>query len=200
MNNKLIVFEGIDGVGKSTLCALLERDLRRRGIPVIRYESVESEKRGYAILKPFIKKNASVDASFLFYLSSAIYKSQAIEKLLRKSWVLCDRYVYSTIAYHSARGVDVAFVRMKELPIRKPDVTFCITVKESIRMARILKKKTKTPEDLRPKRSNNTVGKMESYLKKSSDIVIDNSQQNPKKTLEKILVRLGLSYPQVAGA
>ena len=144
MKNKLIVFEGIDGVGKTTLCQLLERELRKRGIPVIRYESIESKKRGYNVLKPFIKKKTGIYASFLFYLSSAIYKSQTVERLLKTSWVLCDRYVYSTIGYHIARGVRVESVRFKKLPIREPDLTFCVVVKESIRRARILKKRIKT--------------------------------------------------------
>ena len=64
----------------------------------MRYEDYERSDVGFNILKPFIKKNTPIDSSLFFYLASAINKSAMIEKLLKQSWVIADRDVYSTFA------------------------------------------------------------------------------------------------------
>lgn len=108
MKGKLVVFEGIDGVGKSALCRALCDQLRtQKGIPAVVFEDVEDRRSGFNLIKPFIKEQVPATGSFLFYLASAIYKSVLIEKLLRTSWVICDRYIYSTLAYHHTRGVEL---------------------------------------------------------------------------------------------
>jgi len=43
MKNKLIVFEGIDGVGKTTLSKLLRDKLINQGIKTIRFEDIEKK-------------------------------------------------------------------------------------------------------------------------------------------------------------
>lgn len=78
MKHKLIVLEGIDGVGKTTIARLLKEALTRRGIPAMVYEEHEKRDAGFNVLKPFVRKNAPIEASFFFYLASAIYKSQEI--------------------------------------------------------------------------------------------------------------------------
>ena len=45
--NKLIVFEGIDGVGKTTIALELKKVLKRKGVPVIFYEDYESKHSGF---------------------------------------------------------------------------------------------------------------------------------------------------------
>lgn len=110
MKNKLVVFEGIDGVGKTTLSILLRDKLIDQGIKTIRYEDIERENCGFNLIKPFIKTQVPIDSSLLFYIASAIYKSQQIEKLLKHYWVICDRYIYSTFAYHKIRNADFSFI------------------------------------------------------------------------------------------
>ncbi|MDO8499777.1 MAG: hypothetical protein Q7S66_03905 [bacterium] len=55
MKNKLVVFEGIDGVGKTTLCSALKHELAKRGIMAILYEEIENKKSGFNKIKSFIK-------------------------------------------------------------------------------------------------------------------------------------------------
>src|SRR3989338_2243401 len=162
MRNKLIVFEGIDGVGKTTLLRALQNELKKKKIPALLYENTEREYQGYNALKPFIKENASIDASLLFYLSSAIYKSQKIEKLLTKHWILCDRYAYSTLAYHVSRKSRL-FRRLtfNDLCIRKPDYAFLITCEEKKRLQRARMRKVKKLIDSVPKRKGNKIDLME---------------------------------------
>lgn len=188
MKNKLIVFEGIDGVGKTTLSKMLVKALARRGIKSIRYEDLEKKDEGFNLLKPFVKKKASIDSSLFFYLASAIYKSKIIEGLLKKYWVICDRYIYSTLAYHRVNGAKIEFVpKLNELPIISPDFYFLIKVREKIRMTRASKRKRKSKNDLMPKRASNRVTRMEKELERFRPIVIDNSFGDIKVTIQKIL-------------
>lgn len=171
--NKLIVFEGIDGVGKTTVATAIKKLLRKRGIPAILYESYEKKYPYFNKLKSFIK-TTPINASYLFYLSSSIYKSYIIKKLLKKTWIICDRYFYSTIARHMAEGSTVK-IDMDSLQILKPDHAFLLTTQENIRRKRVKYKKHITTSDLVPKISGNFPYKMEKLLKKMDLTEIDNS-------------------------
>lgn len=190
MKNKLIVFEGIDGVGKTTLSRLLRRLLTRKGIKAVRYEDIENKRSGFNALKPFVKKEVAIDASLLFYFASAIDKSQRIEKLLRRRWVICDRYIYSTLAFHAARGAKKSLLDIwLRLPIRLPDILFLITVKEQVRLVRMRRKIDVNANDLVVKARGNIVWHMEKKLKKFKPIIVDNTSNAIGKTLESVFDR-----------
>lgn len=180
MKNKLIIFEGIDGVGKTTLCRELKKELKTRGVEAVFYEDFERKNYGFNILKPFIKKMAelSVDSSFLFYLSSAVYKSAVIEKLLERQWVICDRYVYSTIAYHKIRGCSKNILRaVGAFPIREPDYGFFVTVDDDKRLSRVKGRKNITAADTIPNKKGTHPRRMENEFKKFPLIRISNNTQ-----------------------
>ena len=159
--NKLIVFEGIDGVGKTTIALELKRTLKRKGIPVIFYENYELKHPGFNPLKPLVKK-IPITGSYLFFLSSAIYKSQVIKKLLKKHWVICDRYFYSTMAYHKAKGSNLKIQPLSDL--LKPDYGFLLTIDEQIRQKRARQKSYITKADLVPKNRGSFPYKMENIF------------------------------------
>lgn len=193
MEKRLIVFEGIDGVGKTTLVHALKESLLARGIKVIVYEDVEDTIHGYNQLKPFVKKiveKKSINASLLFYLSSSLYKSELIKDLLKNQWVICDRYVYSTIAKHIAKGCGKILIpNMDIFPILKPDHAFLVTVKEQTRLTRLQFRKKNTKDDL-IKKSRGTVSyRMEAELRKLlPDILINNDDVSSviKKVMKQI--------------
>lgn len=187
MKNKLVVFEGIDGVGKTTLSKLLRDKLANQGIKAVRYEDVEEKNNGFNLIKPFIKTRVSINSSLLFYLASALYKSQQIEKLLKNSWVICDRYIYSTLAYHRVRNADLFLLSdIKRFPIKLPDFLFLIKVNDDIRLQRIKTRSINNAYDFKTKMNRNFVGKMEKEFEKFDPIVIDNSHSTPLETIEKI--------------
>lgn len=170
MKNKLIVFEGIDGVGKTTLAHELKKALTSIGIKTVLYEDTEDTISGYNLLKPFINnevKKKNINASLLFYLSSSLYKSELIKGLLKNQWVICDRYVYSTIAKHLALGCEKKLIpNLNSFPIIKPDYSFLVTVDEKTRLARLKLRSVNTKADL-IKKTKSTLGyKMEKELKK----------------------------------
>ena len=181
--NKLIVFEGIDGVGKTTLALELKKDLMNKGIPVIFYEDYELKHPGFNSLKPLVKK-IPITGSHLFYLASAIYKSQVIKKLLESHWVICDRYFYSTNANHKARGSNLIIPKLDDL--LEPDYCFLLTLDERIRKQRVKQKTHITKLDRVTKKVGSVPYKMEYLLNKMDLIRIDNSAPI-KETLKTII-------------
>ncbi|KKQ02926.1 MAG: hypothetical protein US18_C0008G0014 [Parcubacteria group bacterium GW2011_GWB1_36_5] len=181
--NKLIIFEGIDGVGKTTIALELKKVLKDRGISVVFYEDYESKHPNFNPLKPLVKK-ISVTGSHLFYLASAIYKSQVIKKLLKKHWVICDRYFYSTNASHKAKGSNLKIGPLTDL--LKPDYGFLLTLNEKIRQKRVKQKLQITKMDLIPKKRGSLPYKMENFLRKMGLINIDNSVSF-EETIKKII-------------
>jgi len=179
MKNKLIVFEGIDGVGKTTLAKLLRDNLIKQGFEAVLYEDLEEKNKGFNLIKPFIKEQVSINSSLFFYIASVIHKSQNINELLKKNFVICDRYIYSTIAYHVVRGADKSLINMKKLPIIWPDFLFLIKTQEKIRLERVKKRKKNNICDLKVKTNKNLIGKMEKELENFSPITINNSYNSP---------------------
>lgn len=153
----------------------------------IRYEDLENKESGFNLIKPFIKESTSIDSSLFFYISSAIYKSETIKNLLNEHWVICDRYIYSTLAYHKVRGADISCLQLDLMPIIQADFLFLIKTKEEIRISRLNKRKKSNKADFQPNSSNNSVGKMELELEKFASIVIDNSDNDIQKTVKRIV-------------
>lgn len=177
MKNMLIVFEGIDGVGKTSISKGLCEALINVGVPCLRYEDYEKKEEGFNVIKPFINEKTPIDASLFFFIASAIYKSQEIEKLLQNQWVICDRYVYSTLAYNQARGADTSLVAsLEKLPIIKPDYYFLICTDESVRIKRLAEKQDVELIDFEPKSPGSFFDQVEQNFLKYKPIVLDNSE------------------------
>ncbi len=191
MKGKLIVFEGIDGVGKTSISCAVTRWLNEHNYPAIRYEDYENDTEGFALLKPFIKKSATIDTSLLFYLASSAYKSQVIAKLLKRSWVICDRYLYSTLAYHSVRGADLRMINIPKLPFYKPDHLFLLKVPDKARLLRLKARSSNKKNDFHKNSTRSIFAKTERYYESFDPTIIENSQTidaTLKIILEKIVV------------
>ena len=106
-----ITVEGIEGAGKSTFVGLLEAELRKRGVPLVKTR----EPGGCALgkqIRPLLLntlQNISGRAElFLFLADRAQHVADTIRPALEHGqWVLCDRYADSTIAYQGyGRGME----------------------------------------------------------------------------------------------
>lgn len=129
-NAKFIVFEGIDGAGKTTQIKLLQMALTERGIassisaePTASTLGIEIRK----ILSGEVKKS-TLEMAELFALDRISHNSDpvyGIEKLLSEGvTVISDRYYYSSMAYQGAElGLDcVIELNRPERGIRRPDL------------------------------------------------------------------------------
>lgn len=114
---KFLVFEGIDGAGKTTQMKLLAEFLENRGLPVLCTREPGGTRIG-ARLRELLLDPACHDISprteaFLYAADRAQHVMEKIVPALERGvTVLCDRFVYSTLAYQGwGRGMDMALLR-----------------------------------------------------------------------------------------
>jgi len=113
---KLITLEGLDGAGKSTLAAGLQRELAGRGLRVELLREpggVEVSERIRALVKdPALDVTARAEA-LLYAAARAQLVEQRLQPLLRDgAIVLLDRFIDSSLAYQGAgRSLGVEQVR-----------------------------------------------------------------------------------------
>jgi dTMP kinase len=113
---RLITIEGIDGAGKTTLAAALERELGDRGIDVRLLREpggVRAAERVRELVKdPELQIGARAEA-LLYAAARAQLVDEAIAPLLDGgTWVVLDRFVDSSLAYQGGgRELGVRAVR-----------------------------------------------------------------------------------------
>lgn len=103
MSGVFVVFEGIDGVGKSTVCAAVAERLRARGLGV----TVTAEPT-HGGIGAFIRSGGAGHVSqrteaLLFVADRNDHTERIVREVDSGRVVLCDRYFASTVAYQSAK-------------------------------------------------------------------------------------------------
>ncbi len=198
-----IVFEGIEGSGKSYLSKKLYKALKKKGGSVILTRepggTKRSEKIRQIILNDyFLKKNKE---KFHKYTDTLLYlaaRNEHIQNkikpaLLRKKIVICDRFVDSTFAYQvCGKGVNKKFIddiHKQILGKIKSDITFVLKANINKALQRLKKRKIKNRYDKFSKEFYNRAQKAFIRIAKKSRknyYILDNSN-NDKKIEEKIL-------------
>lgn len=138
---KFLVFEGLDGAGKSTLIKKVQEELSRRGVT---YQQVRdpggpsvSERLREIILDPDEKPLEKTEVLMYQAARAELVGKQIAPALKQGQWVLSDRFYSSTIAFQSeARGLDrtaIDWLNNYACSGLKPDLVIFIdiTVEES---------------------------------------------------------------------
>ncbi|MDD4239391.1 MAG: dTMP kinase [Desulfotomaculaceae bacterium] len=113
MNGKFLVFEGIDGSGKTTQLKLLGDKLSTRGYPVLYTREPGGTRIGETVrellLDPQHSELVPVAEALLYAAARAQHVAQVIMPALQEGKiVLCDRFLDSSLAYQGfGRGLDV---------------------------------------------------------------------------------------------
>lgn len=115
MNGLFIVFEGVEGSGKSTQAALLGEWLAERGVPHV----VTREPGGTALgeeIRSLLLEGGAVPARaelLLVLAARAVFVEEVVQPALAAGRVVvCDRYALSTLAYQGyGRGLPLETVR-----------------------------------------------------------------------------------------
>ena len=138
----LIVFEGIDGTGKSTQCKEMEVYLNKIGIPVSRFREPTGGVWGQKIRKILTVGRGDVtreeELSWFIEDRREDVKNNITPSLSANKVVLLDRYYYSTAAYQGALGLDPgSILRENENFAPIPDRTYIFTAPPEECLARI---------------------------------------------------------------
>ncbi len=144
MRGRFIVFEGIDGAGKTTQIKMLAERLEAQGRTV----HITAEPTGSVTGKMLRRalsgedKRTTAEMAALFVLDRINHNvgEGGIEELLAKGVdVICDRYYYSSLAYQGSQ-TDFSWVRDMNLhcpEIRKPDICVFLDLEPKVSLARI---------------------------------------------------------------
>ncbi|MDW8033890.1 MAG: dTMP kinase [Nitrososphaerota archaeon] len=141
-----IVFEGINGSGKTKHVHAFISELRRRGKKVKLYEYPDKAGIFGRPIKTFLNKDVEIspESQFLLFLADIMKDQDSIKRDIEKGyWVVADRYVLTTVAFQRI-NYNKAKELLSTLPIIKPDYIVYLTISPEIAMERIKGKKRYT--------------------------------------------------------
>lgn len=126
-----IVLEGLDGAGTTTQASRLQEALETRGITV-EATSEPSDGPIGRTLREHIRGTidlAPETAALAFTADRADHLHRVIRPALDSGrWVVCDRYLLSTLAYQGTEGVDPEWVLGASRSFDVPDLTILLDV------------------------------------------------------------------------
>jgi dTMP kinase len=149
MSNKpIIVFEGIEGSGKSHHTSLVSKHLTKKKINHIKIRepggNLNSEKIRKIILNN--KSDFNKNTDLLLYLAARSENINIIKTSYKKKIILIDRFTDSTIAYqHFGMGIDINIIKMLNKFLLKNiniDFTFLNLVNKKNLYLRLKKRKS----------------------------------------------------------
>ena len=195
--NPIIVFEGIEGSGKSHHISVICKYLTKQKIDYIKIREPGGSKNSEKIRKLILSNNSNFNKNtdLLLYLAARSENIQLINKFYKKKIIIIDRFVDSTIAYqHYGLGVDmklIKFINKFLLKNIKVNFTFLNIVSSKNLIARLKKRKTLNRYD---KFNTNFYNKVQkgflklSNNKKKYQIINSNLdiKQNENLILEKV--------------
>lgn len=148
---RFIVFEGIDGAGKTTQIERLAVKLRAEGRRVAMTAEPTASVSGGLLRDALggIQKRTACEMAALFVLDRIFHNvnPNGIEAMLADGYdVICDRYYYSSMAYQGSQ-TDAEWVRDMNLScpeIRRPDLCVFLDLSPEESLRRIARDRTST--------------------------------------------------------
>ena len=176
----IIVFEGIEGAGKSHHINNVAKYLKKNNKKFIRIREPGGSKNSEKIRKLILNNKSTFNkyTDLLLYLSARSENVELIKKNIGKQIILIDRFSDSTIAYqHYGMGVNLKFIMnindylLKNINI---DFTFLNLVNHKNMKKRLMKRKNLNRYD---KFNNNFYDKVQKGF-------IKIFKRNPKKYMK----------------
>ena len=182
----LIVLEGIDQCGKTTISKLLKNKLEELNLKTIIQTFPDKSTLIGNVINSYLQGNTKLspqESHLLYSLNRHEKKSFMEEKLYNNYNIICDRYISSGIAYSLANGLDHTFCLNTEQYLIKPDLIFYFDISITETNKRRKSLKTDIYET-----SNFQTKVKEAYSKiKTNDWIIINSEQTPEEITNIIL-------------
>jgi dTMP kinase len=144
----IIVFEGIEGSGKSHHISVVSRYLTKKKINHIRIREPGGNPNSEKIRKLILNNKSSFNQNtdLLLYMAARSESIDIIKKSFNKKIILIDRFTDSTIAYqHYGMGIDLNLIKTLNkflLKNIKVSFTFLNIVNKKNLQKRLKKRKT----------------------------------------------------------
>ena len=138
---KLITFEGIEGVGKSTQINLAKEWLERTGYSVKLLREPGSTDFGEKIREILLStdSNISYETELLLMFAARSEMIQSFVNDAAEDFILCDRYYHASIAYQGyGRGLSKNFINalIDGIKCPKPELTIIYDLDVQLGFAR----------------------------------------------------------------
>ena len=203
-----IVFEGIEGSGKSYQSKKLFQQLSKKNLPTVLTREPGGTKSAELIRNLILKDyfNKTHQEKFDKYTDTLLYlaarnehvKNKIKPALLKKKIVICDRFIDSTIAYQVyGKNVNFKFIDNIHKIILgnlKPNITFVLKVSTKSSKKRLLNRKIKNRYDNFSKSFYDKAQK--SFIriakKKKNYFILDSSKND--SSLEKKIFEITSKY------
>lgn len=124
---RVVAFEGIDAVGKTTVARLVAKKL---GCPLIGLPTEDMRLADHALLC-----DVSSRARYLYYLAAAVRLGEWLDAQA-DGVVVLDRYIDSVHAMHAPLHEELATV-LRGVAVRQPDLVFLLEACEEARRRRL---------------------------------------------------------------
>jgi dTMP kinase len=141
-----ICIEGLDASGKTTHAHRLVRNLRRKGFDAV-YTTEPSRGEIGRFIRTYIlqrkRRVPSVVEALLFAVDRVDHVEKEIKPALENGKiVVSDRYVYSSLAYQGAAGLDLKWIEEINRLALPPDLAIYIDVPPEVVVKRLRRKKS----------------------------------------------------------
>lgn len=199
---RLIVFEGTDGAGKTTMIAMTEKLLKEKcgeeNVISVKQPTDMSRKTKLFQKMMYSKDHEDIDyrAVQLLTMSDRVqHTREVIEPELKNGMtVICDRYVYTSLANMLARGYtkEKWFYQTAKHLIR-PDFAFLASVSPELAIARIKSRPSECDRHLDERLLHDVYSQFLSMSKREGFTVLDtsNDAECAFETVRKTLGRAG---------
>jgi dTMP kinase len=192
-----ICVEGLDGCGKTTQTRLLIRKLRKMGCNAVSTAEPSRGKIGKFIRKYCLhseKRVSTVVEALLFAADRFEHvEREVIPALDEGKIVVSDRYVYSSLAYQGAAGLDLKWIEMVNEQAMRPNLAIFVDVKPETVIQR-LKPKKSVMENLETQRKVREV--YMKFVEKGKLVKIDGNK--PKKEVADSILKVVLSFLKIS--
>ena len=206
-----IVFEGVEGCGKSYQSQKLKKNLKKQGINSLLTRETGGTRSAESIRTLILKDyfNKKKKEKFDKYTDTLLYlaarnehiKNRIQPALKKRKVVICDRFMDSTLAYQVyGKKVNRSFIdNIHKFILQgiKPNITFVLKISSKSSKLRLKKRKTKNRYDNFPQSFYTKAQK--SFLKiarnKKNYFVLNSSLNN--NDLEKKIFKIVSKYLKV---
>ncbi len=174
-----ICLEGVDAVGKT--------EIGKRLAERLGYQYYKSPGGLFLSARSMVDTNVDPLTRYFFYRAATQHDSKKIGEILQTSGVVCDRYVYSTFAFHGAMDAQIqSLFELTQLVM--PDYTFILTAREEVREARLRSRKDVSDLEL----NLSLQRQADRIFKTFGHSVVDTSDTTVEEATDAILASLNL--------